>query len=630
MPDGHVIRCVEKVFVPGPLTRLIYRAAFAAPFAYQHNSDAILACFYRRRVAAAVLAASDLQIKIAEPLYTRYCRASRGWILAAEWVDGRGVRPLAADRHRARRWLSRRHAPPQTAEIEQLVALMHQAESTLNTAGLSGSGWQVAPRAMVSTANLLRYQDGYTIIDLESGIPAVLVPGYLVSAARLGSFPPFDDLDPTALRSWYRSNQRLLTFRVGPHQAAAVEQDIELLIEHTARWKAAELAPLRCPWRLLMRGGLKAYQQATIERWQRAALIDDPRESRSHRQRWKMRAIWWSLWLPSVLGIFLARLIGRRDTRESTYLWLTNSLYRRAVWHAHRDRCFDDWTAAGRLRPYAGRQRFWLHRALSIFPVSVHRALTDRQVWQAHLVTIVLFLFSRRYQRWLGEHRIEQAINGWVESNRLCGDEAYELRNDLCGNEVRTYLRGFGMHLVLKLFAPIIIPAKIGGLITFAASGNVWFLLPFVLTPGLRLAATTVNAWQSRSDGIRHREALAVSALPWVGSIAFPLQMYAARPELSTFLIRDAAAKIARRLPIYGGENSRVELAFIRAADFVLEALDIATSVAGARRLVTRAHRVGARDAKPKTRFGRWLDGQARQRMTVFPSWGDEASRRAA
>jgi len=34
MPDGEKIRCVEKVFAPGLLTRVIYRLSFQAPFAY--------------------------------------------------------------------------------------------------------------------------------------------------------------------------------------------------------------------------------------------------------------------------------------------------------------------------------------------------------------------------------------------------------------------------------------------------------------------------------------------------------------------------------------------------------------------------------------------------------------------
>ena len=41
--DGTTLRCVEKVFRPGLLTKAIYRICFFAPFAYQFNEDAIRA-----------------------------------------------------------------------------------------------------------------------------------------------------------------------------------------------------------------------------------------------------------------------------------------------------------------------------------------------------------------------------------------------------------------------------------------------------------------------------------------------------------------------------------------------------------------------------------------------------------
>jgi hypothetical protein len=110
MPDGSIVRCVEKVFAPGRLTRWIYRAAFAAPFAYQTNRNAILASFYRRRVAAAVMATSDIGVDVASPIYVRYCAESKAWVLAAEWIDGRGIRPLPAHRSRVREWLDKDRA----------------------------------------------------------------------------------------------------------------------------------------------------------------------------------------------------------------------------------------------------------------------------------------------------------------------------------------------------------------------------------------------------------------------------------------------------------------------------------------------------------------------------------------
>ena len=237
MANGQKLRCVEKVFAAGWLTRTIYRLSFQAPFAYQTNRDAILACFYRRRVAAAVLEASDTSVRVARPLYVRFDEAQGSWILAAQWIEGRGIRPAPADRQRLRRCLFGRNAQRADdttsgrSEVHTLVQTMHTLESLFARCGLIGSGWQVAPRAMVSTANLLREPNHYTIIDLESGIPAVLVPKYLLQGARRGSLPPFDDLDSNRLRRWLEEHERLLVFRLGTDKTEALRADIEKLIE---------------------------------------------------------------------------------------------------------------------------------------------------------------------------------------------------------------------------------------------------------------------------------------------------------------------------------------------------------------------------------------------------------------
>ncbi|MEO9590170.1 MAG: hypothetical protein ABJG45_01200, partial [Rhodopirellula bahusiensis] len=78
--DGTTTRCVEKVFAPGRLTRLIYRIAFAAPFAYRSNQHAIQASFYRRRVVAGLLLRAGSDVRVAKPLYVRFDRPRQAWV----------------------------------------------------------------------------------------------------------------------------------------------------------------------------------------------------------------------------------------------------------------------------------------------------------------------------------------------------------------------------------------------------------------------------------------------------------------------------------------------------------------------------------------------------------------------
>jgi hypothetical protein len=166
---------------------------------------------------------------------------------------------------------------------------------------------------------------------------------------------------------------------------------------------------------------------------------------------------------------------------------------------------------------------------------------------------------------------------------------------------------------------PVLAPVKYGGVAAFIASGNAWFLLPLLFMPAARTMVTAASWWSTRQQRIPHAEAFLAGVLPVVGSVAFPLQMYAARSELSTFLIRDAASKLGRRVPIYGGPNSRTEIALIRASDRLIELLDVVS-------IVSRKLYGFARSSPPesetatirlniRTRFGRWLDELAQRRI---------------
>lgn len=423
--DGTSVRCVEKVFNPGWLTRTIYRLSFFAPFAYQFNRSAITACFFRRRVAAEILRRSDVNVDVAAPLYVRFDPTAPGWVLAAEHVDGRGVRPVRRGEIHA--------------EIDQLVAVMRQARDVLVDAGLTGSGWQIDPRAMVSTANLLHRSGRYTIIDLESGIPAILVPKYLMLSARTGNLIPFDDLNAETLKSTM------------PDDA-----DVDALIHHAAHWKDSEPSPFR------------------IGTWRRA----------------------------------FARI--RRRIRRSSY----------AAWR---------------------------------------------------------IVAQPRYQTYVGQKYIRQSIRRWKQEQRISSGEADEMSAQIEGAEVSAYARGMALHLAIKSLSPVMVPAKFGGAAATLATGNAWFLVPWLILPLARTIVTLLN-WLAAGRSVRHLEAFCVGFIPTLGSLAFPIQMFARRPALAAFLIRDIASGIGRRIPIYGGKDSRTEIALIRWSDRVIAALEFVTN----------------------------------------------------
>ena len=242
--DNTGAEWVEKVFRPGHLTRLIYWLCFQSPFPYRASQDAVLAAYYRRKVVAKLLRFAGLDAGIADAAYVRWSEADKAFVLGSEFIAGTGLRVDEVDSRGLRRvawnWavapllrLCGKQADPEPAphsEAKHLVALMHRIEALLRQAGLVGAGWQVSPRALVSTANLLHDGTRYVIVDVESGIPALLVPYYVKAALRLKKFPLFDDLDAVTLRAFCHTQQAGLRDTLGESEAVELQTQVEALI----------------------------------------------------------------------------------------------------------------------------------------------------------------------------------------------------------------------------------------------------------------------------------------------------------------------------------------------------------------------------------------------------------------
>ena len=127
------------------------------------------------------------------------------------------------------------------------------------------------------------------------------------------------------------------------------------------------------------------------------------------------------------------------------------------------------------------------------------------------------------------------------------------------------------LHLMLKAIAPLVAPVKYGGVAAAIATGSPWFLIPWLFLPVARTVITIAN-WIETDRQVRHAEAMWIGLLPTLGSVAFAFQMLRRRPELAVFIIRDFASRLGRKIPIYGGKDSRTENLLIDVVDRLLAA----------------------------------------------------------
>ncbi len=653
--------CVEKVFRPGLLTRSIYRASFQAPFAYQDSADAILAAFYRRRIAAAIVQARAPEAAVAKPLYVRWDEESQAMVLASEYIQGRGIIPQEADPWMTRRWFATRLgkgslAPPAPREeIDDLLGLMTKLEDLLVDCGLTGSGWQVCKRAMVSTANLLRTDQGYVVIDLESGIPSVLVPRYLREGLRLGSLPLFDDLDAGRLQGWIEQHHGELRAALPPNELRQLEADVPRLIEHTQRWKLSEPAIGRNPTRWLTPEFRASYRNRVLDSWQRRGIADAERVEnlRAGETRLRTDPVYWLGWIPGRVGRFSQRLVANQGYRAKVNRWLSDAEYRRDQIAEYAATAYREWEAEGRVgpqtqtetqaqaksepRPMAG-VRFVAHSlAAKLLPAGLHRWCVDSRHRRNSLAQLKQFCIDGRFQSQLGRSMILSRVNSWDRDQRLTSQAAATLVQELDAPAVAEYVRGFGLHVGLKLLTPLALSLKVGGAAASLASGNpFYFLLTLMLLPILRTAVTLWRMVATQSPFADYRDALLVGILPVVGSLAYPVQMHAKFPVLSNFLLRDFAARCGRWLPIYGGKDSRTEMTAIKSVNVLAEGIELwSVAVDSGRQLVAPSARMlPARmlpDRKRPDRLAaeRSVPDDARSRPILWPFDGwDRVSRR--
>ena len=153
------------------------------------------------------------------------------------------------------------------------------------------------------------------------------------------------------------------------------------------------------------------------------------------------------------------------------------------------------------------------------------------------------------------------------------------------------YVRGFGHRVGLELL-PILTPLKIVGTVASIASGN-----PLqILLPILRTLITNWRSLRSGHPTADLRQALLMGMFPVVESMAYPVQIYAKFSELSVFLLRDFAGRLGYLVPVYGGENSRTEIAAIKSVNLIADLMDFWMSATGADNSI---YRVDARESSP-------------------------------
>ncbi len=620
--SGKTSLGVEKIFRAGRLTRLIYWLLFQSPFPYRSSLDAIRACYYRRRVAASLIRFAGIDIGVAAPYYTRWSEDDSSFVLGAEFIDGQGLAVDNLDPRMLRRLfynhilcpiarvlgraLPREASPDSEAGV--LTSRMKDLEVLFRRSGLVGSGWQVCPQTLVATSNFVKTRSQYVLVDLESGIPALLAPYYLFYSIFHRRFPLFDDVDENRLRAFLDSNQSGLQVALGAAGYGELKQDAESLISHSQRWKTGEVALFRNGPRLLSYRSRRAIKEARVAWWMRRRILDETGKRKflaSHR--FFSTGVYLSGVMPGSPGRLLRGLKGNHKLRAQVTRFLIDKGFRKNVIRDYISSQAAEWRRTGRVPPQTVicgvGGGFLAHFVFSrAMPPSWHRFLGDRSRRKQAIKNFTLLLTSEEFQAGYAKKIIGARLGEWEKDGRLSAVASRRLEGRLEEPSLQEYLRGFGLHISLKLLTPVTSGIKALGFAWLVTdllssypdldpqssfslrllSGTVAALLhnplPLLLMANPSVLRTLITLWRMlklRGSQVSFKLALLLGMVPVVGSLAFAAQMYRSCPELSAFLSRHIMSTLARLTPIYGGKHTRLEVWMVKLTNIPIELMEL-------------------------------------------------------
>ncbi|MBT4511216.1 MAG: hypothetical protein HOC20_03250 [Chloroflexi bacterium] len=522
----------EKLFqAKGSLSEagrdIIYWACFQAPFAYHTKENAIKAAMFRRIVLRELTELWFGRPLVADAYYTRWDETAKGHVLGTEYIKGRGPKPGKFDPHTLRNFFKnyparffKRLAGMKAEkvegplwEIDEVTRQLDALKEKFHQAGFIGSEWQVDKMLSAPTANVLRDKnDKWILVDVESGMPALVLLKHLWAAIKLGSFPLFDDTDFNKLHKYVENNRNDLVEKLGKERFHKLESDIRQLEHHTKAWKSSEPAIFSHKHRLLTDSRLRTnIRKGFAEHWVKTGQISTAK----------------------------AKNIERSNLHFGSYL-------------------FHDYAKS-------------ILSGVDIFARSVGRGVRRfADTIGTALRLLYSTLFDETYLKQFSESNVNERIDSWQKSGRLTAAEAAALRPDMNTPELVEYLKGLGFHVGLK---PIITCVLFAYAMWVFHDPEVWgiiqlFLASLWVGPATRTLYTLYRMIRTRGRGFSHGTALMVGALPKVGNAAYPIQMATTHPGLASFLQRSVFSVFGCHFPLFGGTDSRIEHVFIKIADF--------------------------------------------------------------
>ncbi|MGE5250000.1 MAG: hypothetical protein ACM3QS_07260 [Bacteroidota bacterium] len=581
-----------KILVPPSAARrffrdLLYGIGFQGPFQLQVNPVATRAgALWHKFIQRA--AACRLQDRTAvNDVYATLVDRSMGSCgEISQWVDGRTWRLEVDDRvDRLARWerdCNHAGVEPGSPEyrskkvfMRELVELLHEMGAHELARQYEWSTWKSQTNVLKRLSSDPHPQGGLTAVDFCAGLALLPIlpmspgdPHLIVQGLRRGSLVQFDRGDLGRLEEFVAARPDqfadMLPLLQELKQCEQVYRDsVPDLAHHGLR-----LLSSRKLWATLM--------ASAVTGWRVRGLIGRPAEERLRRDR-SFLLLFALLGFIPVLGGVLRKYLGRPDYRIHYRRLLSDTSYFRRAVLARRTESLLDWHRSGRVTEQIVRRTsssfplYLYHLALSVLPLALHRALSDRQYLRARLQD----LFVRPVRLYFDEAERRMWLLEMVGTGRERGivsdEDAQEILSQVNDPYIHRYLKSLAVHVCL---APTTHVFSLGLAAYYllshpdmpraqayaVAAGIVALFQVIPVSPGSVARGLYVMGLAIRERKFRdYSIALTFAFFKYVGYLSFPLQMAYRYPTLARFMAGYWATNTVPLVPVFGERGALLE-----------------------------------------------------------------------
>lgn len=580
-----------KIFLPPSQFSVVFRnflywVGFQGPFQIQVNptaahAGALWQKFIRR--GAAIRFGDEECVNDVHATFTDFSLGSCGEI--SNWVEGRTWR-LEVDDHldALGRWKKGKQVDTQllgSPEYRAKRKFMHEFVDLLHDMGAHEFARQYEWSTCKSQPNCLKRTStnddphgGLVAVDFRAGLALLpflpMSPGDVILIFRglaRGSLVQFD-----------RGNLQKLRAFVSDHEDR-FDDLIPLLdqLENAERVYRDSIPDItHNHFRLLFSPKLWATMlSSSITSWRIRSRIDTSTESRL-RNSTILTFFFGLLGLIPFLGGFFQKLIGNYAARRH-YLSLMNISYLQRTLRAKRAETLITWHRQGRTTEERSRKLFVSPLAftgnliLSIFPVGIHRFLTDGAFARQRLHDLLVRPIKLYFNADLREQWLRDMVAEGRKKHIISTEDAETVLSRIKEPYIQKYLKSLAVHLctapvtqvvsiLLAVLYVVLHPEMpraqawtIG--LGIVALFQVVPLSPGSLTRGLYVLYLVIKERNFKDYNI----AVFLGFFKYVGYLAFPIQMAYRYPTLARFMAGHWATEAVHIVPVFGEGGALLE-----------------------------------------------------------------------